>query len=110
MDLPRDHSAGTSRELESRVFGVQLGVSMGGPSRPYLIGSYTRAARLSEQGDATWSEWGMGLGAYLALSPYAALVPELEMRTVGLYYDPGRNSDIEGSRLQFNLGFLVFLY
>lgn len=94
--------------VKHRDFSVLLGIALG--VGPYLQGSYTRAKNLSEFGDVSWHEWGVGLGTTFPLSPMAAIVTELEYRWILSHYDSFLEEKVSGSRLQLNLGFVVYVY
>jgi len=96
--------------ITERDLSLQLATSLGGQGRPYLIASYVRAKQLSEAGDASWNEWGTGLGAFFELNGLSALMLEGEYRWIGKHYDPVRSVDYEGTRIQLNLGFVVYFY
>lgn len=96
--------------VNARDFTTQLGISLGGVGKPYIVGSFTRAKHLSDLGDVAWNEWGAGLGATFQLNAYAAIVTEMEYRWVRGHYDPVERIDVSGTRLQMNLGFVVYVY
>ena len=96
-------------ETQQRDLSIQLGASFLGPDKPYFITSYTKARQLSENGDADWTEWGLGLGSYFPLgSGFGALTLEAEYRWIGKHHDPMLNLDVEGTRIQMNIGFVVY--
>jgi hypothetical protein len=101
-------SNGVNHGWEERDFTVQLGVTLGGPQKPYLIGSFTRCNELTDLGDATWREWGAGLGTFFTLGGYSAISLEVEHRWISSHYDPLRDLTINGTRIQMNLGFVVY--
>ena len=100
---------GDKISVKHRDFSLMLGFSILGPG-PYLQGSYTRAKNLSALGDVTWHEWGVGLGTTFRLSPMASIVSELEYRFVLSHYDPVLEEKVSGSRMQLNVGFIVYVY
>lgn len=102
-------SNGVEHGWEERDFTAQIGVTFG-LGRPYLIGSYTAAKQLSDLGDADWNEWGLGLGAVFPLGPMSAITMEAEHRWIEEHYEAVRDRMVEGTRLQLNLGFLVYFY
>lgn len=106
----RTDALGEHLSVRSRALNGTLGVSLGSPGRPYLIGSFTRAKILSNVGDVTWNEWGVGGGATFQILPTAALVTELEYRWILSHYNPIENERVRGSRLQFNFGFVIYVY
>ncbi len=99
---------GKKQTVEQRDFTVQLGVSAG--LAPSFLLSYTRARSLSSLGDASWNEWGAGIGVKFQIIPTVAFVSEMEYRWITEYYDPLHNKDVSGTRLQMNLGFLFYVY
>ena len=106
----RTDADGEHLSVKSRAFNVTLGASLGGPGRPYLIGSFSRAKQLANIGDVTWNEWGVGGGATFQMLPTAAIVTELEYRWIRSHYDPVKELRVGGTRLQFNVGFVVYVY
>ncbi|MBP5247104.1 MAG: hypothetical protein J6Z31_04530 [Fibrobacter sp.] len=109
-DYSRTDSEGDHVSVESRAFSATLGASLGGSGKPYLVGSFTRAKQLSNVGDVTWYEWGVGGGATFQLISTAAIVTELEYRWIRSHYDPVKELRVSGTRLQFNVGFVVYVY
>lgn len=103
-------SNGVEYGWEERDYTIQLGVTFGGPQRPYLLGSYTSANQLSDIGDADWTEWGLGLGAIFPIGGMSAITMEAEYRWIEEHFEAVRNRNVEGTRIQLNLGFLVYLY
>lgn len=89
-------------------FTSQLGVALG--YGPYLQVSYTKSKQLSDVGDVTWSELGFGLGTYFQLGPKTALISEIEYRSIFSHYNPLLNEETSGSRIQFNFGFVIYVY
>lgn len=106
----RTPSEGDRLSVRGRTLNGTLGVSLGGPGRPYLIGSFSRARKLSNIGDVTWNEWGIGGGTTFQILPTSAIVAELEYRWIRPHYDPVESERIKGTRLQFNLGFVIYVY
>ena len=103
-------SLGAEHGYNQRDIGVQLGASLGGLGRPYVIASYTYAKQLSDLGDASWKEMGLGLGTLFQISPLTAIVLEGEYRWVDNHYDPVHDLTIQGTRIQLNMGFLVYFF
>jgi len=104
----QDPDEGEKREIEQRDFSAQLGISLG--FGPYLQGSYTRTKNLSDAGDVAWNEYGLGLGSFFQLGIKSALVFEIEYRFISEHYDPFEKETISGTRLQMNIGFVVYVY
>lgn len=103
------HPDDAEREtVKHRDISVQLGIALG--TGPYLEGSYTRAKNLSDIGDVAWNEWGVGLGTMFNIGASSALIMELEHRWVISHYDPIIEEKVNGSRLQLNFGFVVYVY
>ncbi len=109
-----ESSSTDSNDVETgwkeRDLMAQLGLSLGGPGRPYIIGSYTAASQLSDLGDADWNEWGLGLGSSFPLGPMCGLTMEAEYRWIEDHYEAVRDRQVSGTRIQLNLGFFVYFY
>lgn len=106
----RSSDDGERISIKSRDLSAQLAASLGGVGKPYIVGSFTRAKNLSSIGDVAWNEWGVGLGATFQLSTMSAIVSEMEYRWVLSHYDPIQEMTVHGTRLQLNLGFVVYVY
>jgi len=102
-------SVGDSHNAEMQVWNVQLGGSLGGSGRPYILGSWSGISRLSASGDTEWNEWGLGVGASFLVSPWLSLTLEAEHRWVEEHVVPELEEDRKATRMQANIGFLVFL-
>ncbi|HSQ41835.1 MAG TPA: hypothetical protein VLM37_06125 [Fibrobacteraceae bacterium] len=100
----------SSWSVRERDVSLQLGISYGAINRPYFIGSFTRAKQLSDLGDTDWNEWGLGLGAFYSLATSSALMFEAEYRWITDHYDPIQERETSGTRMQMNLGFVVYFY
>lgn len=94
--------------VEHSDFDIELGLHMFGLF--YVMGSYSRAKELSDLGDVAWNEWGAGFGSMLNLFVKTILFAEVEYRWVRGHYDPFKQKDVKGSRLQFNLGFATYVF
>jgi hypothetical protein len=105
-----EEAGGVEMEEKERHFSAQIGGALGGADRPYLALSYNRVWSLTTLGDASWNEWGFGLGNRFILSPYAGLLAEVEYRIVAEHYNRAEKKTISGGRLQMNFGFVVFVY
>lgn len=99
---------GESIEVDHSEFDIELGVNLLGSL--YLTGSYSRAKDLSDVGDVSWNEWGVGFGTFLQMFGKSVLFAELSYHNVGEYYNPFLEKNIDGSRIQLNLGFFVYVY
>lgn len=102
-------SIGDRHNAEMQVWNVQLGGSLGGSGRPYILGSWSGISRLSASGDTEWNEWGLGVGASFLVSPWLSLTLEAEHRWVEEHVVPELEEDRKATRMQANIGFLVFL-
>jgi hypothetical protein len=109
-DFKETAESGDQVSVESRAFTTQIGISLGGVGKPYLVGSFTRVKHLSNIGDDTWNEWGAGLGATFQLNSMSAIVSEMEYRWIRKHYNPIEEISVSGTRLQLNLGFVVYVY
>jgi len=103
-------SNGSLDEVKRLDLSAQIGFSAIGPERPYIAASYVRNKAYSSSADVTWNEWGLGIGHRFLLSPFAAIVIEVEHRWITEHYDRLRGLDISGRRLQMNLGLVVHPY
>lgn len=94
--------------VEHSDFDVELGVHAYGDL--YLVGSYSRARDLSDLGDVAWNEWGVGVGSVVSIFSKTMLIAEIQYRWVLDHYDPFLDKNVNGTRLQFNFGFVVYVY
>lgn len=76
----------------------------------YLKGAYSRARDLSDIGDVAWNEWGLGFGSIILIMSKTMFFAEVDYRWVLDHFDPFLNKNVSGTRLQFNLGFAVYVY
>lgn len=95
-------------KVEHSAFDIELGIHMFGLF--YIMGSYSRVKELSDLGDVAWNEWGAGFGSMLNVFVKTILFAEVEYRWVRGHYDPFKERDVKGSRLQFNLGFATYVF
>jgi len=103
-------SEGSSSETKRFDFSLQIGISVIGPERPYIVASYVRNKAYSPSNDAVWNEWGLGIGHRFSLSPFAGIVIEAEHRWIPKHYDILQDINISGRRLQMNFGLVVYPY
>ncbi|MCQ2124433.1 MAG: hypothetical protein MJZ25_09645 [Fibrobacter sp.] len=89
-------------------FSVDLAVHAYGDL--YIMGSYSRAKDLSDLGDVAWNEWGLGFGSVINVVSKTMFFAEMQYRWVMDHYDPFLDKNVNGTRLQFNLGFAVYVY
>jgi hypothetical protein len=99
---------GHKNELETSDFSVDLGVHLF--SEFYVMGSYSRASALSENGDIAWNEWSAGFGTFWIVFSRTFLTLDIGYHWVLEHYDPFLDRDISGGRWRMNLGFSVFVY
>lgn len=95
-------------EIEHSDFDVVLGIHLLGEL--YLMGTYSRVKELSDLGDVAWNEWGAGFGTILNIFSKTMLVAEVEYRWVLDHFDPFLEKNVNGSRLQFNIGFAAYVF
>jgi len=95
-------------EVEHSELDIELGVHLLG--QLYLIGNYSRVKELSDLGDVAWNEWGVGFGSLLHLFGKAVLFADVSYRWVLEHYDPFADKKVSGSRLQFNIGFITYVF
>ena len=99
---------GKKNEVENSVFSVELGTHI--LSEFYVMGSYSRANALSENGDVSWNEWSLGIGSFWAVFSRTFLLFEVGHYWVREHYDPFIDKKVSGRRFQMNFGFVVFVY
>lgn len=99
---------GKKYTVDHSNFGVELGVHAYGDL--YVTGSYSRAKDLSDLGDVAWNEWGLGFGSVLNVFSKTLFFAEVQYRWVLDHFDPFLDKNVNGTRLQFNLGFAVYVY
>ena len=95
-------------EAETSDFSVDLGLHLF--SEFYVMGSYSRASALSENGDIAWNEWSVGFGTFWIVFSRTFLTLDIGYHWVREHYDPFIEKDVSGGRWQMNLGFSVFVY
>jgi len=95
-------------EVEHTDLNLELGVHILG--EVYVKGSYSRIKELSDLGDVAWNEWGAGFGSLVNFFARTMLFAEVEYRWVRNHYDPFLKKNVNGSRLQFNIGFAAYVY
>jgi len=106
----RTDSTSSISETKRLDFSAQIGFSAIGQERPYIAASYVRSKVYSQNNDAAWNEWGIGIGHRFSLSPFAAIVIEAEHRWIPKHYYSLQDIDISGRRLQMNFGLVVYPY
>lgn len=95
-------------EVENSNFSVELGSHLF--SEFYVVGSYSRANALSENGDVSWNEWSLGIGSFWPVFSRTFLMFEISHYWVREHYDPFVDKKVSGRRFQMNFGFVVFVY
>ena len=95
-------------EVENSNFSVELGFHI--LSEFYVVGSYSRATALSENGAVSWNEWSVGVGSFWAVFSRTFLMFEIGHYWVREHYDPFIEKKVSGRRFQMNFGFVVFVY
>ena len=108
FDYTEKPDNGKNMDIEHSDFDIELGVHLLG--QLYLMGGYSRSKELSDLGDVAWNEWAAGAGSLLNLFGKAMLFAEISYRWVSEHYDPFLNESVEGTRLQFNIGFATYIY
>lgn len=102
-----DENDKTSK-IKSSDFSIDVGVHI--LSEFYVMGSYSRANALSENGDVSWNEWSTGFGTFWAVFTRTLLTLDVGYHWVREHYDPFIDKKVSGGRVQINLGFVVFVY
>lgn len=95
-------------EVEHSDFDIEFGLHLLG--EVYVVGSYSRVKELSDIGDVAWNEWGAGFGSVLNIFSKTSLFADISYHWVLSHYDPFVDKKVSGSRLQFNIGFAVYVY
>lgn len=108
FDYKESADDGERYEIEHSNFDVELGVHLMGEL--FAKGAFSRAKELSDLGDVAWNEWGAGFGTLLNIFAKTILFAEVEYRWVLDHYDPFLEKNVNGSRLQFNIGFAAYVY
>lgn len=108
FDYQEDDDGEDKYEVEHSDFDVELGLHFMGFL--YAKGSYSRVKELSDLGDVAWNEWGAGFGSVINIFAKSMLFAEVEYRWVLEHYDPFLEKDVNGSRLQMNIGFVVYVF
>ena len=108
FDYTEKPDDGKNMDIEHSDFDIELGVHLLG--QLYLMGGYSRSKELSDLGDVAWNEWATGAGSLLNLFGKAMLFAEITYRWVSEHYDPFLSESVEGTRLQFNIGFATYIY
>ena len=99
---------GKKNDVESSDFSVDIGTNI--LSEFYVMGSYSRVNALSENGDVSWNEWGLGFGTSWAVFTRTLLTLDIGYHWVREHYDPFIEKKVSGGRIQMNFGFVVFVY
>lgn len=95
-------------EIKHSDLDLELGVNVFGDA--YVNGSFSRSKELSDLGDISWNEWGVGLGSVINIFSKTMLFAEVSYRWVLKHYDPFLDESVSGTRLQLNVGFAVYVY
>ena len=95
-------------EIEHTNLNVELGVHIIGDV--YVMGDFSRVKELSDEGDVSWNEWGVGFGTLVNIFSKTLLFAEVGYHWVLDHYDPFLNKNVSGSRLQLNVGFAAYVY
>ena len=94
--------------MEHSDFDVEVGLHLLGLF--YVVGNYSRARDLSDMGDVSWNEWGVGFGSIINIFAKTMLFADVSYRWVLEHYDPFLDKDVSGSRIQLNLGFAAMIF
>lgn len=108
FDYQEEAEDDDSYEIEHSDFDIELGIHIFGEF--YAMGTYSRVKELSDLGDVAWNEWGAGFGTIMNIFSKTMLFAEVEYRWVLDHYDPFLEKNVNGSRLQFNIGFAAYVY
>jgi len=108
FDFDAENDDGTDVNIEHSNMNVELGIHVMGDV--YAIGNFSRVKELSDEGDVSWNEWGVGFGSLVNIFSKTLLFAEIGYRWVLEHYDPFLNKSVSGSRLQLNVGFAAYIY
>lgn len=108
FDFEEDAEKGEDYKVEHSDFDVEVGVHLLGLF--YVVGNYSRARDLSDMGDVSWNEWGVGFGSIINIFAKTMLFADVSYRWVLEHYDPFLDKDVSGSRIQLNLGFAAMIF
>ncbi|MCF0216162.1 MAG: hypothetical protein HUK21_06780 [Fibrobacteraceae bacterium] len=95
-------------KVEHSDMDIELGIHLFGMA--YILGTFSRSKDLSDLGDVAWNEWGAGFGTMLNIFSKTILFAEMSYKWVLDHYDPFLEKKISGTRIQFNLGFSVYVW
>ncbi|MCF0225482.1 MAG: hypothetical protein HUK20_14540 [Fibrobacter sp.] len=95
-------------DVEHSDLDLELGIHLLG--EVYVVGGYSRVKELSDVGDIAWNEWGVGAGTVLSIFSKSLFFAEVWYRHVLDHYDPFLDKNINGSRIQLNVGFSAYVY
>lgn len=107
-DFKGESEEGTNIDIEHSNLNVELGMHFMGDV--YIVGDFSRVKELSDEGDVSWNEWGVGIGTLVNIFSKTMLFAEIGYRWVSEHYDPFLNKTVSGSRLQLNVGFAAYVY
>ncbi|MCR5379097.1 MAG: hypothetical protein K6E57_09125 [Fibrobacter sp.] len=108
FDFEEDSEKGEDYKVEHSDFDVEVGLHLLGFF--YVVGNYSRARDLSDMGDVSWNEWGVGFGSIINIFAKTMLFADVSYRWVLEHYDPFLDKDVSGSRIQLNLGFAAMIF
>lgn len=108
FDFEEDAEKGEDYKVEHSDFDVEVGLHLLGLF--YVVGNYSRARDLSDMGDVSWNEWGVGFGSIINIFAKTMLFADVSYRWVLEHYDPFLDKDVSGSRIQLNLGFAAMIF
>lgn len=108
FDFEEDSEKGEDYKVEHSDFDVEVGLHLLGLF--YVVGNYSRARDLSDMGDVSWNEWGVGFGSIINIFAKTMLFADVSYRWVLEHYDPFLDKDVSGSRIQLNLGFAAMIF
>ena len=108
FDFEEDAEKGEDYKVEHSDFDVEVGLHLLGLF--YVVGNYSRARDLSDMGDVSWNEWGVGFGSIINIFAKTMLFADVSYRWGLEHYDPFLDKDVSGSRIQLNLGFAAMIF
>lgn len=108
FDFYGESDDGEDVDIEHVNMNVELGAHVMGDV--YVVGVFSRVKELSDEGDVSWNEWGVGIGTIVNIFSRTLLYAEIGYHWVLDHYDPFLDKNISGNRLQLNVGFAAYVY
>ncbi|NLB64229.1 MAG: hypothetical protein GX801_09025 [Fibrobacter sp.] len=102
-------NSGKTTENRQRILGGSIAASVYNKA-PYLLVSANRVQNYNTLGDASWWEWGLGLGFPVMISDYASIIAEIQHKTINEFYDAVSKKNIKSKGFTFSLGMQSYVF